>query len=470
LGENVINKLENTYFKGIQNVVLSPATSSIVLLHGLVILFATTYYMGMEWERTFTIGFYLLVSVWGGVTVFIRFRERPPILNRIDMAMIIFLMTVLTSITTHWWEGTVKQILQLPFLIFVPYMLGRAMNIWDGIKLRSLFMLGGLWMTVLIFPEYLRYVNYGFPYIDSPYPHLFGKNIGSMMAGQLLAFGLISLFSIYMSSSKVFVDKSFRVTKAGFLTFAAMSAMIFELVWTGSRGPLLIVVIGIVAYIIFSSITNRKHKIKILLSIALIIIGSIYLIAQRKGAQDHYLHLLQKPAVLSDVRPEKRNSSSKQVIGGASIIGQAACDRIVDSISERWVHYEQALVISLKNQLLGVGANNYGFFACQGPGAFPHNVILQVFAELGGIIGVLYCYILWTTIRVPFKIHQSLQGKPGQTIVTWVLTFLIMQLIFALISGDYFASAHLYFGIGLAASMDDLNTNCESQKNNPHMC
>lgn len=380
---------------------------------------------------------------------------RLPICNRIDMAMVVFLMAVLISVATHWWEGTIKQVQQLPILIIIPYLLGRAMNVYDGINLRRSFMFGGLLIAILIFPEYLRYVMYGFPYTDSPYPHLFGKNVGSMMSGQLLAFGLIGLLSIYMSRNKEYVGQPFEFAKVGFFTFLAMSAMIFELVWAGSRGPLLIAAIGLVTYITFSSGASRKRKIKILLSVAFIFVISIYFIVQRHGAQEHYSHLIQKPAVLFEVKPETKNISPKQAVGGVSILGQTACDLIVDSVSERWIHYQQAIAIYLKNPLVGVGANNYGFYACQGPGAFPHNVILQVFTELGGIVGIVYGYVLWLAIRWPLRIHQSTQKNTWKLISTWLFAFTIMQVVFAVISGDYFASAHLYFAIGLAASAHD---------------
>lgn len=447
----------------IKNTVLSPAAPLFVLLHGLIILFAITYYMGMQWQRTHTISLFVLVFIWGGGSFFIKFRERRPVPNRIDLVMGIFLLAVLISVLIHWWEGSIKQIQQMPFLLVAPYILGRAMCVGDAIKLRGLFVFGGLLMAVLVFPEYLRYVKSGYPYIDSPYPHLFDKNVGSMMSGHLLAFGLLSLVSILVSSSNEFIDQPLKPRKAHLFLYVGISTMIFELVWMGSRGPLLIGIIGMCTLVILSSIPSRMRKMEILLVAALIFAVSFYVAVQRQGSREHYSHLLQSPE-FHEIQPEIKTTSPKQVLGGVSILGSSACDNIRDSVSERWIHYEQAIALFLQNPLAGVGANHYGFYACQGPGAFPHNVLLQVFTELGAAVGILYCYLLWMAIKTPFATNWSSQKKSWGLLGSWLVAFSFMQIVFALISGDYFASAHLYFAIGLAASMLDRNSIVQTGK------
>jgi hypothetical protein len=437
--------------------VSSPVGPIILLFHGLLILLAILYYMGIPWQRIYTMGLFGFAFIWGMITVTKRFRERLPVRNRIDFLFAAFLLAVLISLATHWWEGSIKRLVLLPFLMILPYILGRVMRPKDVFMLPGSFIFVALLLLILIFPEYLRYMQYGYQYIDSPYPVLFDKNVSVMMSGNLLGISLISLVFISLIQGSESDDQSLRSGRMHYFLYVGILVISFLLVWIGSRGPLLVAIIGMGVLLFLFPPTFSMRKIKILLVIVVSLVIAFTATMQRNASLVHYTNLLKSP--MGHWTPaETKEPSSKQTLGGASVLGPSKCDHIFDSISDRWIHFHQAVTLFLQKPLIGVGANQYGFHSCQGPGAFPHNIILHTFVELGWVVGVLYSYLLWMTISVPLGLCRPLQRKRWGSLGYWLTAFCIMQILLALISGDYFVSAAVYFIMGFAASGLDSNS------------
>ena len=139
----------------------SPAVPSVVLLYGIVFLFAIAYYAGMPWQRSYTIALYLAVTVWTVLIVFDRFQERPPLSNLIDYLFAAFLVAVMLSMAANWWSGTLRQLELMPVFFVVPYLLGRTMRAADGYAIRNLLLGMGAILVLLIFPEYVRVFKHG---------------------------------------------------------------------------------------------------------------------------------------------------------------------------------------------------------------------------------------------------------------------------------------------------------------------
>jgi len=443
----------------ISETALSPALPIFILLYGIVILFAITYYMGTSWHRIYTISFYVLTSALGAIFVARSFTKKRPTLNRIDITFLIFFVFLLISTSTHWWEGSIKQLQMMPFFLFAPYALGRVMSVKDIIILRFLLAYAGPLLLLLIFPEYLRYMHNGYEYSDAPYPVLFGKNIGVMMSGLVLAASLLSLTSILLTQRASTDGQPLILRSARGFLYLIMLALFVLSIWMGSRGPLLITIVGMGVILQLTPSISWARKSEIIFVIVLAIFISYF--SMEKNANKHYLNLLQSPQVLLE-QTVNRSISDKQNQGESFVRDHSICDRVADSVSERWRFIQEAIYITKEKPLFGVGANQFGFYSCAGPGAFPHNIVLHVFSELGAVVGALYCYLLWMTIAVPLRLARSIKKNCGVSLSCWLTSFSIMQILFALVSGDYFTSAPVYFLMGLAASILDSDSIIEN--------
>ena len=184
----------------------------------------------------------------------------------------------------------------------------------------------------------------------------------------------------------------------------------------------------------------------------------MYVIPHHRNASlQHYLKLLPVNKYSEHVNQAVPNLQQKNA--SLSILGKSACIEIVDSISDRWIHIKQATALSIKNPILGVGANQYGFYSCQGPGAFPHNIFLQILAELGIFIFGIFICIIYLSIKIIFNLIRKLKNKFELSIGIWLFSYFTSQISFALISGDYFVSAPIYFMVGFAASIINFEFN-----------
>ena len=201
---------------------------------------------------------------------------------------------------------------------------------------------------------------------------------------------------------------------------------------------------------------TRMRKFEILLVLALALALAVTHSLQWKANSAYYAAVVQPP-VFFDPTSGDAIASTGTVEWKGSILGSGACERIVDSVSDRWVHYQQAAALFLAKPLFGAGANHYGFYACTRPGSFPHSTLLQVFAELGSIVGLVYCTLIWLTLATFMRARRRAGDLMEAAIWSWFVAFAVMQVLIAQLNGNYFISAALYFVVGVAASAHDRN-------------
>lgn len=436
------------------DVMKSPAAPSAVLLYGIVFLFALAYYLGTPWRQTYTITLYLGVSAWAAVVALDRLRQRRRTLNRIDFLFAAFLASVLLSTAVNWWEGTIQYLKLIPFFFLLPYVLGRVMHAEDGLRLRNMLIGMGVLLLPLIFPEYLRILMAGYPYENSPAPMLFGQGHGVMLSGLLLSVTFLGLVSVVLSPSGPH-GPAFLTSEAGrYFSYALLVAIVVTMGWISSRGSIVAGILGVSILFLLSPASTRRRKLEILLVLALALGLAVVHSLQRKHNWEYYTSVVKPPVGLESLVGDMVGSS-RQAAPTGSILGEVACKRIVDSVSDRWLHYEQALALFLAKPLFGAGANHYGFYACTGPGSFPHSTLLQVFAELGGIVGLTYCALIWMTLHTFFGSRRRQSLPDAKPVWVWFAAFSAMQVLIAQLNGHYFISAALYFVMGVAASARD---------------
>ncbi|SBT09344.1 membrane hypothetical protein [Candidatus Propionivibrio aalborgensis] len=437
-----------------RNIMRSPAVPSAVLLYGIIFLFAGTYFSKVPWQRAYTVALYLSVSVWSATVVFQRFGRHRSSFNRIDLLFSIFLLAILLSSAINWWDGTAEYFKMMPVFILVPYALGRVMLGKDGYLLRNILIGMGILLLPLIFTEYLRVLQYGLPYSNSPNPTLFGLGHGVMLSGVLLSATFLSLTSALLSPDDTRSPLGMSSPSGRLISYVTLAVIIVTMGWIAPRGSVVAAIPAVASLFMLSPKSASKQKRQILLVIALALAIATAHTLLRKESTEFYSAIL-NPPVLDENTTGKALVSSTGTKQMMSILGNEACETIVDSVSDRWVHYRQALALFLSKPIFGAGANQYGAYACTGPGSFPHSTVLQVFAELGASVGLVYCILVWKTFRVLLRSRERISELAAESLWAWFASFFLMQFLFAQLSGNYFLSAGMYYFFGIAANALD---------------
>ena len=449
----------------------SPSAPAYFLLFGLIFIFYSVDILGLPWKRFYTICFFTLLSLWAIVVIIERCRHVRPVWNRIDSFFVLFLISILISIASNWWDGSLKYLETMPFLFLLPYCLGRVMIVSDCFFLRKISVLMGILMLIILLSTFNNFFQ-SFYLSESITQSIYEKSFfaslphGYMLINLLLAITIISLASFVLSpsikykSTPIFFERFYFFAGYVFLFVVLLIMFIIP-----SRTGLIAGLMGVIFLVVYS-VSNYSKKTIIMVIVFACIFLTAYIIPWSNYLHSRYAVLIVKPTFFDVTRDgsflvtsDRNFSSNKNIIQGHVnhlILGNDACMTINNSVTDRWVHYQQAIAIFISRPF-GAGANHYGFYSCQGPGAFPHSTLLQVFAELGIIVGFGYCVLIWLTlstliraVRMSWNVHETF-------IIMWFFTFALMQVLIAQLIGNYFISSSLYFAVGVAASSQNHN-------------
>ncbi len=433
------------------NLITSPATPAAILLYGIVFGFAAWSYLGLQWPRYLTIALYLLITAWSLIVIVRRWRAIGFTLNRVDILFCVFLFWVFGSVATHWWEGMIQKLEFMPFFFILPYLLGRMM-VAEDLDIFKKILIGMAGVLLLLLPfEYVKNIQPGFLYENSPAPTIFGQNHGTMLSGLLFAAALLVLISKLTSPPTPNAASSSHKKQYRFFDYLLLAAIVSAMVWIGSRGSVIAVVLGVIILFFFSAFLGWKKKIAILLYLGLFAIVAFSISFQNIHHKAHFQLLFLHPNVALSEAPRQ----ALKLEYGKPILGENSCGKAANSILDRWMHYRSAWEIFLAKPLTGVGANSYGFYSCHGPGWYPHTTILQVLAELGVLGGLLYFSLLWMVVSVPIRRYMSTVDASLKANMGWLLAFMVLQITISQFYGNYLMSASLYFVMGLAARFYD---------------
>lgn len=430
----------------------SPAVPAALLFYVIIFGFAAVFYLNVPWQRSYTMTLYLVVSVWALDAIVRRWRNARPSFNRVDFWFSVFLAQVLLSIAVNWWAGTAKYLEFMPVYFVLPYLLGRVMNLADVIVFQRTLIWMAMALLLLMPFEFIRIARFGLPYSNSPNPTLFAQGHGVMLSGMLLAAAFLTLVSIALRSE----GQSVRCAGGFWRRYAphlGLGLIVLVMGWIAARGPAVVAIAAMIVMFLLSPRRNLKEKTKVAFVFLIFLVLATLYAQQNKYHSTYYQELLRKPptveisGTIAIVKEHKITSEFDP------ILGRAICGTIVDSVTDRWTHYQQALAIFRARPIFGIGANAYGFHACTGPGSFPHSTVLQVMAELGIVGAFVYAALMISALGALMKIEfRETQSEGVHAIGEWAVAFFVFQFLAAQLSGDYFISASLYFTCGLAAS------------------
>ena len=436
----------------------------------MVFFLAIAQFVGLQWHSSFTITLYGGLFAWVAVLAWNQ-RSYWASIGVIDILFGAFVLWVLISLLV---QGTPEQAAWrygrfLPFLVVLPYVCGRLMQVTAVRVFSRIVASAGIVMLVLLVIDYWQRLASLEVYSRWPF---FGFDFALLLIAMLLAASLIILTFFFLTGAgKNFKHLSLRqwasLVILG-LTAAAMVAV-------AARGALLAGVLGVFCVVLITQHWSLSKKMQFLLYLA-VMMGSAYLLLPKPQIQvyanlgamsdilvgsSEYSARFRDPTNPAWFPPNRSwnpatrewdlvKRTSKPILGTDSC---RAIDRGINSLAIRWTLYQEAGAIFVKNPVWGVGAASFGRYSCAGEMGFPHSTILQSFAELGIVGGLLYGGLLITAFLSLIRRAFTSATKPVDTAAQLSLPLFVMYLLVDQLYGNYFMAAGSYFLIGVAASM-----------------
>jgi O-antigen ligase len=433
--------------KEIRSYLFSPALPAAVLLFGMVFCLAFTQFAGLRWQPSATITLYSGLLVWVAVLAW-RWRKLWGGLGIIDALFGAFILWVLASLAIHvppeavaWRYGR-----YLPFLVIVPYVCGRLMRVRDVHLLSKIVAAAGLVMLILLAIDYWHNARNATAYYGYDRWPFFGHDYASLLIGALLAGALIVFYFRSLTGS---ADSSKPWLRRA-ADLAAMSLISVVLVWVAARGALLSGLLGIFCLTLILRRCSRFNRLMLILYLTGLLALSFQFLPHPQTLL--YQRLITKPSATFLVESEKINTQQKD----APILGTASCrpfEEGLNSVAMRWVLYREAIAMFVDRPWRGVGAASFGRYSCTGVMGFPHSTILQAFAELGVIGGLLFVGLMLAAFvgffRKAVEANATRATQAAQLALAWFMIYLVADQIY----GNYFMAAGFYLLAGLAAGM-----------------
>jgi len=413
----------------------SPAGVSAFLQFGIVFGFAIASYLNMQWLKSYTIVYFSVVMVISFIVIIIRRPWTKFLIGRIDILFCIFFLLAFISAITNWTPSTYYYILLSPVFFITPFALGRIMNDKDLAVFIKLVLMMGVALLILMPIEHHRIGNQS---LGSSLNQIFSQSHGVMLAGLLFIPTLLALIS------RILITDSNNTLRQNLILYLLLGFLIIALIWINSRGSIIAGSISVFLLYLYSSSSRISRKIYTVAFMALFIIIGISNIPALNNKKNISEIGSPVPVFLN----EKLEPSHQK---NEPILGRKSCESIVNSVTDRWIHYQTAVAIFYEHPIIGVGANRYGEFSCTGPGSFPHSSILQVLAELGLIGFSIYASMLLISLQTVHRYFCTTSDVFKKSVIGWLLAYMSFQLIVSQLYGNYFLSAGIYFVLGIAA-------------------
>lgn len=241
-------------------------------------------------------------------------------------------------------------------------------------------------------------------YNPKPFRFSLGE-INPIWYGRILGIFIISLLYIYATHKSKF--KYFSII----FIFPAM----FLMLSTGSRGPLLALTFSLIIFLFLCN--NIRLSRRLLLFIFL---GIFFIVVYNFMPQ----YIKHKVVSYND-----------------------------ESVSIRLKYYPSSIVRFLKNPLMGVGTGGYEAQAYLIEDSsfrkYPHNIILEIIAEMGLFGLSLFVYFLFSVYKISKKLfHLTYKNPKYRPIFAWSFCIFTFSLLNSMVSGDLISNVLVWFSSG----------------------
>lgn len=429
--------------KEIRSNLLSPALPAAALLFGMVFFLAFASFSGLPWQPTATITLYCALFVWVALLAW-RQRKLWGGIGVIDVLFGAFIFLVLVSLLIQGftWAGPWKYGRYLPFMAIMPYMCGRLMRVQDTQLFFRVVASAALVMLMLLAIDYWQNAAM---YTELGRWRFFGHYYSSLLIGALLAGSLIAFSFRFLIGG---ADPSQPLLRRA-VGHVALGLVTAALVWVAARGAFLAGIMGTICLVLIVRYLPLSRRLAFFLYLA-VIIGLVTFLLPKSHAE-RYETLLTTPF---SIYVESASEPAARASG--PIMGEASCLPLkqgMNSVAIRWVLYQEAVAMFINSPWWGVGAASFGRHSCAGEMGYPHSAILQAFAELGVIGGLLFVGLILASFisfyQKAVKVNATYSTQAAQQALAWFMMYLVATQI----SGNYFTDAGFYLLAGVAAGM-----------------
>lgn len=428
-----------------KSALFSPAYPALLLLYGMLFLFATTHFMAVSWSEHVTETFYMVLLGWVSVLAWWKRQYLRPV-NLLDMLFITFILLVSASLVFQggFFLGGGKFASYLPFMVVIPYLCGRLMREADNTFFMSLTLITGVAILPLLVLD--RFISPGRSGGHWPF---FGQSHGALLVGALLAAALTAICVRVLGRR----NSDARSDRLAWCVYLVVIVTIF-LVWVSARGWLLAGLVAVTVTCLSARhrlIITRLGLLAAVLAVAGITVASLPRLDPASG-MIYAVPLIQPNPLGTRIQPNPLGTSFSKV---GPFFGEESCLSFkgVNSVTIRRVLLSEAAAMFMAHPLLGVGATRFGERSCVGPGGYPHSTVLQAYAELGLVGGGLLTALLTLAAVTFVRPFLTVRQGPNWTADAFVLALFAMFLVGDQIYGNYFMSVGAWLMLGIAASM-----------------
>jgi O-antigen ligase len=396
----------------------NPELALAVSFNGTLIYFYSVYKLGFETTRLITAAFYgiLAFSYLSGGFLLVAKRPQRFKFGSIDLLVTCFFILVFLSYFIFYRasESAYRKIAYAPLLVVAPYFGIQFLS--SEKRLRKFLNYCVLLASVLIVPAFYELLfNPIFAEKGRFSMYVFARGEGKENP---ILFGIT--FGILLIILFVWIIEQRRL-KLKYLVLILPS--VFLLLRSGSRGAVLSLLISIAIYLFILKVRLRM-MIYAMIFVVLLMLGAYRLIP------DSTIHTY-KAAIRT---LEYRNMPIEEAN--------------VNSVLQRIIYWKQAIVEYEQNPIFGVGLGN----SAGGSGS-PHNIILEVGAELGVFGLLLFIFICHLTIKKAI-VFVKYEQRPGLKLLMMpALLLFIYSLVEAMFSGNITQQVHLFGSIALVSAI-----------------
>ncbi len=402
--------------------VRNPELSLAILFNGTFIYFYLVYKMGFETSRLLTGGFFAFLAVsflLGGILIAKKPQKFRPASIDLLFSCFFFLVFLSYFMFLTGSESAYRKISYAPLLVVAPYFGIRLLTSEE--RIGKCFNYCVLVAAILITPAlYELFFNPVFAGSGRFSMYMFTERGNNpILFGITFAVLVIILFVWILEQRKL-----------KFKYLILMVPAVFLLLRSGSRGAVISFLVAMLFYLLI--IGNLKFKTKVYAAIFLVflIVGAYKIIPEPIAEFYQYTFT-----------PEARENP-------------------VSSVYQRITMWREAINDFKRNPILGVGEGN----SVRGVG-FPHNILLEVAAELG-IFGLLILIsMFYLTIKKALVFIKKKEMPTLNTLMKLSLTLFIYSITEAMFSGYITNQTKLFMSMGIIVSLIRLKQEKISSQN-----
>jgi O-antigen ligase len=386
----------------------NPELALVMQTNGTIIYFYLLYKFNIQPVREITASFHLFLIAscfLGGIYLVFKHQRRIK-LNKIDLLFCLFFLWIFLNyfLLYSGSEIATKKILFIPILVLAPYFCIQLLPLED--KIRRFFDYCIILPTIMIIPSFYELITN---------PRLFelarfAPYITEEGKYSPVLFGTIYAIALLFLLSKIFIgDKKVKIRY-----FIIIFPLAFLFLRAGGRGSLLSFLMTFFVITFFMKVKLWK-RIFLLIFVSALIIFLFYRI------------------------PESTLYFYKALLDPEEYVSKP-----VSSIHSRILLYKGAFKDFLEHPFIGVGLGN-----SSGGIGFPHNILLEILAELGLLGFMLFLPMLYLTVKTIIRFIREEKDNSLKFLMRLASILFIYSFSHAMFSGFIPNQTRLFASIGL---------------------